>query len=491
MYFEGIFTFAGRQRGAFPILLLAIRRGGEKMQATFDQFKASRDRLSGVSLEKYRIRLYIFLMICDAALMASAMLIVGNFYIGELIFTGPGLGRASAFTFIFVILSFYLGLYSIKTISSTRRMAIAVVHTSIVAAVVFLTVTFFTKTTAETSRIIFTFGLFFGTIFVLLFNISVLMLIRARTGTTFSNVIIVDAGGAPIALQNCSYFDARHLCLDTLKRSPFQFHELGAQLRNMDRVIVNCPSEDRADWALVVKALGVRAEITSPILEVMGALAIEKEEGFTTILVATGPLSLRKRIMKRVLDLSIAIPAVLALSPLFFVIVLAILIDDFGPVFFRQRRTGRNNCFFTMLKFRSMRVEQSDSDGNISASRDDDRVTRVGQFLRRTSLDELPQLFNVILGQMSIVGPRPHAVGSRAGEKLFWEVTTEYWQRHAIKPGLTGLAQVRGFRGATECEEDLTRRLDADLEYLDRWSPLRDIKLIVRTLGVLVHPKAF
>ena len=101
------------------------------------------------------------------------------------------------------------------------------------------------------------------------------------------------------------------------------------------------------------------------------------------------------------------------------------------------------------------------------------------------------ELLNVISGHMSIVGPRPHAIGSRAGNKLFWEVTTEYWQRHAIKPGLTGLAQVRGFRGATDREEDLTSRLRADLEYLVDWTPQRDLLLIMQTLRVLVHPNAY
>jgi len=118
-------------------------------------------------------------------------------------------------------------------------------------------------------------------------------------------------------------------------------------------------------------------------------------------------------------------------------------------------------------------------------------VTRVGRFIRRTSIDELPQLINVVIGDMSIVGPRPHAVGSRAENKLFWEIDERYWHRHAAKPGLTGLAQIRGFRGATDREDDLTNRLQADLEYLNDWSLWRDIKIIVMTFGVLRHKNAF
>ncbi len=146
---------------------------------------------------------------------------------------------------------------------------------------------------------------------------------------------------------------------------------------------------------------------------------------------------------------------------------------------------------FKMLKFRSMRAERSDQAGNASTARDDDRITRVGRLIRSTSIDELPQLINVLLGDMSIVGPRPHAIGSRAANKLFWEIDERYWHRHATKPGLTGLAQVRGFRGATDHESDLTNRLQADLEYLNHWSIWKDIQIILMTFKVLVHKNAY
>ncbi|NCU10859.1 MAG: sugar transferase, partial [Sphingomonadaceae bacterium] len=130
-------------------------------------------------------------------------------------------------------------------------------------------------------------------------------------------------------------------------------------------------------------------------------------------------------------------------------------------------------------------------DGKVSASREDNRITRIGRLIRRTSIDELPQIFNVLKGDMSIVGPRPHALGSQAGQKLFWEVDDRYWTRHALKPGLTGLAQVRGFRGATDREADLANRLDSDLEYLGSWSLWHDMRIVLETLRVLVHARAF
>ena len=119
------------------------------------------------------------------------------------------------------------------------------------------------------------------------------------------------------------------------------------------------------------------------------------------------------------------------------------------------------------------------------------RVTRVGAFLRKSSIDELPQLFNVLKGDMSLVGPRPHAIGSLAGNKLFWEVDQRYWHRHSLRPGLTGLAQIRGLRGATDHESDLSSRLQSDLEYLVGWTIFRDVRILFATVGVLVHDRAF
>ncbi|WP_097063401.1 sugar transferase [Sphingomonas guangdongensis] len=144
-----------------------------------------------------------------------------------------------------------------------------------------------------------------------------------------------------------------------------------------------------------------------------------------------------------------------------------------------------------VLKFRSMRAESSDATGTRSASRDDDRITRVGRIIRKTSIDELPQLFNVLLGDMSLVGPRPHALGSLAGDQLFWQVDETYWLRHQLKPGITGLAQVRGHRGATLERVDLVARLQSDMEYIHRWDIWRDIVILANTLKVVLHRNAF
>ncbi|MCH7629500.1 MAG: sugar transferase [Proteobacteria bacterium] len=191
------------------------------------------------------------------------------------------------------------------------------------------------------------------------------------------------------------------------------------------------------------------------------------------------------------MDLAVAGGALLFLAPLLALVALLIKLEDAGPVFFLQQRQGRNNRLFWIYKFRSMRVEQLDAAGVRSASKDDDRITRIGRFIRRTSIDELPQLLNVLKGDMSIVGPRPHAIGSLAGSKRFWDVDPRYLLRHSLKPGLTGLAQIRGLRGATDSEQDLSDRLQADLEYLDGWTVWRDLRIIAATITVLVHDRAF
>jgi len=244
-------------------------------------------------------------------------------------------------------------------------------------------------------------------------------------------------------------------------------------------------------WAHALKGANIQGEIVVPELASLAPLGIGMQDSTPTIVVASGPLSWFDRFQKRAFDIILTLSAILVLSPLFVVVGVLIKLDSSGPVLFRQVRIGRGNKMFTMLKFRSMRIEGCDNNGTRSTSRVDNRITRIGRLIRMTSIDELPQLFNVLSGDMSIVGPRPHALGSRAADKLFWEVDDRYWHRHATKPGVTGLAQIRGYRGATLVEDDLVNRLQADLEYLENWSILRDVKIIAMTFGVLLHKNAF
>ena len=199
--------------------------------------------------------------------------------------------------------------------------------------------------------------------------------------------------------------------------------------------------------------------------------------------------SLLDRQLKRSFDLIVAGSAVAVLSPLLLLIALAIRLTSPGPVLFLQDRYGLDGQAFRILKFRSMRcLEASDQPGLRQASRNDPRVTPVGAFLRRWSLDELPQLFNVLLGQMSIVGPRPHAVEHN---ELYREQISGYMKRHVFKPGITGLAQVRGFRGETATLDLMQKRVEADLEYQRSWTFATDFNILIKTVFRLKSPSAY
>lgn len=198
------------------------------------------------------------------------------------------------------------------------------------------------------------------------------------------------------------------------------------------------------------------------------------------------PLSGWSPLIKRLEDLLLAGLAVVALLPLMLLIAVLIKLDSPGPVLFRQKRYGYNNRLIEVFKFRSMFYHQSDANAERQTTRNDDRVTRVGRFIRKTSLDELPQLFNVLLGSMSMVGPRPHAAATKAAGVLFEEAVEQYSARHRVKPGITGWAQINGYRGETDTLEKIEKRVEYDLEYIESWSVWFDLYILFRTLPALI-----
>jgi lipopolysaccharide/colanic/teichoic acid biosynthesis glycosyltransferase len=284
---------------------------------------------------------------------------------------------------------------------------------------------------------------------------------------------------------------ARQLGITPDDDDPMLLDRLARAIDGCDAVVVACAAHRRAKWSHALKSAAVDVEIVTPELDQFQAIGLGDFHGHRTLLVSARPLDVRDRMLKRALDLAIAVPALLVLLPLLLTVAVAIILESGGPVLFRQQRVGQNNRLFDLLKFRSFSHACADPTGMRSASKGDDRMTKVGRFIRRTSLDELPQLINVIMGDMSIVGPRPHALGSTAEDALFWKIDERYFHRHTVKPGMTGLAQIRGYRGATVRRHDLTNRLQSDLEYLCNWSIWRDIKIIVATFGVILHPNAF
>ncbi len=196
---------------------------------------------------------------------------------------------------------------------------------------------------------------------------------------------------------------------------------------------------------------------------------------------ADKPIANWDYVRKWLFDKIVAGLLVVLLAPLMALIALAIKLDSKGPVFFRQTRQGFNNELIQIYKFRSMYTDMTDAQAEKLVTKDDPRVTKVGKFIRKTSMDELPQLFNVLKGELSLVGPRPHALKAKAQDRLYADVVDGYFARHRVKPGVTGWAQVNGWRGETDTEEKIRRRVEHDLYYIENWSALLDLYILVMT----------
>lgn len=248
-----------------------------------------------------------------------------------------------------------------------------------------------------------------------------------------------------------------------------------------DDVFVLVPWADTAEvercidaFLRVPSALHLRP---GTVLDRFPDLQVARVGGVSGINIGRRPLNLGEVLLKRAFDLTVSAIALISLSPLLAAIAVAIKLDSRGPVFFRQKRYGFNQQPFGVYKFRSMRAEPNAAFRQ--ATRNDDRITRVGAFLRRTNLDELPQLINVLRGEMSLVGPRPHAL---AHDRSFERRIALYARRHNVRPGITGWAQVNGFRGETLTDLDMERRVACDLHYIDNWSIWFDIQIMVQTI---------
>ena len=199
------------------------------------------------------------------------------------------------------------------------------------------------------------------------------------------------------------------------------------------------------------------------------------------------PISSWGALTKAMMDRALGVLFMLIAMPVMALAAIAIRLESKGPVLFRQQRYGFNNQLIGVYKFRTMYMDRADSQGGQLTQRDDPRVTRVGRVLRRLSIDELPQLFNVLRGEMSVVGPRPHALEAKAGGKLYEDVVDQYATRHKVKPGITGWAQVNGWRGNTQTERDLIGRVEHDIYYIENWSVLFDLSIIMRTIWVCLR----
>ena len=216
--------------------------------------------------------------------------------------------------------------------------------------------------------------------------------------------------------------------------------------------------------------------------------SVKEISGIPVITLSETPLIGMRLLLKDIEDKLLSILILIIISPILLLVAIAVKLDSPGPVFFRQNRTGWSGKTFRIWKFRSMYVHQEEAGKLKQAEKNDSRITRVGAFIRKTSLDELPQIFNVLKGDMSLVGPRPHAIQH---DKEYSQRIYDYFARHHIKPGITGLAQVRGLRGETKDINQMIQRIESDIEYINKWSVWLDITIILRTVFAFTGKSAY
>ncbi len=442
------------------------------------------------SKNEIRWRLYVELLLLDCISLTGLLILAEGF------FQNSWFSR-DALNLVAMVVPIYLGAavnsnaYSLRALTQPLQAAVKSALNIGLTMLAVLCVLYFAHVSDSVARLPFAVGILCSAIVLPALRKPFSLHALGRANGKLTNELIISDGVPRHRLPQTDILDADLHKLVPDLADPYMLNRLGRWLRSFDRVVVACPAERRSAWTIVLQGAAVQGEIMLMDDSNAGVLGIGRCFDNDTHIVSKGPLNMSDRLQKRLFDLAVTGPALLLLSPLFILVAIAIKLESPGPVLFFQDRIGLGNRLFKIAKFRSMRVESSDHGGSRSASRSDDRITRVGRIIRRTSIDELPQLFNVLVGDMSIVGPRPHALASTADHKLFWEVSRNYWRRHALKPGMTGLAQIRGFRGATERVEDLENRLMADLEYLRDWSLLHEIMIILKTFKVLIHKNAY
>lgn len=414
------------------------------------------------------------------------------------------LAASGVITAVTISLFRQMGFYEFSTIVSWPSRMRQLLTALALVGLVSVTVGFALKISEEFSRIWF-FGSLLGGAAVVVAERAIARLAiekLAKDGVFVRNIAIIGAGHqaeqliARIQEQNAPWkrivgiFDDRKTRIaNRVSTVPVlgSISDLVAWVRQgqIHDVVITLPwsaDERLVDIIRRLRPLPVHIHLGSDLIGYHFPRHRERYLGGVPVMhIAAAPLTGWSGLVKSIEDKVVASTVLLLFAPIMLLIALAVRLESPGPVLFRQKRYGFNNRLIEVLKFRSMYHHLRDEEGARSTTQHDSRVTRVGAFLRRTSLDELPQLINVLRGEMSVVGPRPHAIMSKAGGRLFEEVVEEYAVRHKVKPGLTGWAQVNGWRGETLNEEDIKKRVELDLYYIENWSIWFDLRILFIT----------
>ena len=448
---------------------------------------------------------------------ALALTIVGLFYYALF----PGWGVATYQTYLTEIavnvgltlsVFHYAGLYDCNTIVSWPSRMRHMVLLSALVTLVLLTLAVALRISHHFSQLWFFASFLTSSIVIFVLRGCAKLLIRhlAMAGMLVRNVAIVGASGqaqhlvARLRLQDAPWkrivgiFDDRRT---RISRDLHGYPVLG-NLNDLVRYVRSGKIHDvviALPWSADERLIGIISHLRAlPVHVYLGSDLIgyhfprhreQMLEGVPVIEIASAPLTGWSGLIKNIEDKVVAGGLVVLLSPLLLLIGLAIRLDSAGPVLFRQKRYGFNNQEIVVYKFRTMRHDRPREQGVPQARKNDPRVTRVGRILRCTSLDELPQLFNVLRGDMSMVGPRPHAV---AHNEQYAELIGGYHGRHKVKPGITGWAQINGFRGETDTLEKMRLRVEHDIFYIENWSLWFDLKIMFLTsLTGWAHKNAY
>lgn len=364
---------------------------------------------------------------------------------------------------------------------------------------------FFLKISDEFSRVWFAGWLASALLLVLSGRVMLSVLIRrwARNGTMERRALIVGGGKPAEALirtieqdpdndiRICGIFDDR----DDSRSPPIVagYPKLGsvtelvefARIARIDMLIVSLPLSAQSRVLSLLKrlwVLPVDIRLSAHSSQLRFRPRAYSYVGSVPMLdIFDKPINDWDSVAKRLFDISFSLAGLIVFSPLMIATAIAIKLDSKGPVFFKQKRHGFNNEVIEVFKFRSMYTDQCDPLARRAVTKGDPRVTRVGRIIRKTSIDELPQFFNALLGSLSLVGPRPHAIKGHSQDRLFEEVVDGYFARHRVKPGVTGWAQINGLRGEIDHDDKIRRRTEYDLDYIENWSLGLDLKILFLT----------
>ncbi|MEQ8825168.1 MAG: undecaprenyl-phosphate glucose phosphotransferase [Filomicrobium sp.] len=454
----------------------------------------------------------------DFLLAVATGLVIAALYVKG-IFTTYALGYGVAIVVAsaaLVTLCDYLGLYRVSSFLSIVRNLPRLFVGWVGAIAVLAAGVFFFKVGEEFSRVWLATWFVVGLGVHILARIAVAGLTRhwAETGRLYRRAVVfggceagcnvIDALEADIEadVRICGIFDERHD-----QRVPAE-HEgypvLGsladlvamARTTRIDLVIVALPlsAEKRiAEVSEILSELPVEVKLPADASRVRFASRTYSRVGSVAMLdLIDRPIVAWGGVAKWLFDKTVAALALVLLAPVMAAVALAVRLESRGPVLFRQKRYGFNNELVEVFKFRSMYIDKCDAAAAKLVTKEDPRVTRVGRFIRKTSLDELPQLFNVLLGTLSLVGPRPHAVAAKAGSELYDDVVSGYFKRHKVKPGITGWAQINGWRGETDTHEKIQKRVEHDIYYIENWSIFFDLYILIKTpLALLKSENAY